>query len=152
MKIVRAKPEDAEKISKLRIETIKAFPQDNPAPGEMDFIIKRNTPEIIKEKIKTRDIFNMIEKGEIIGNVELNGDKLNNLYVDKNNIKRGIGKKLLLFIEDYAKKKGVKKFYFRSTPSAVPFYKKFGYKIVKVERTKQEGIEMTHNMMEKELK
>ncbi len=152
MKIVKALPKDAEEISKLRIETIKAFPQDNPEPGEMDHIIKRNTPEIIKEKIKTREIFNMIDKGKIIGNIELNGDKLNNLYVSKDKIKQGIGKKLLLFIEDYAKKKGVTKFYFRSTPSAVTFYKKFGYKIVKTEKTIQDGIPMVHTFMEKELK
>ncbi|MBS3082311.1 GNAT family N-acetyltransferase [Candidatus Pacearchaeota archaeon] len=121
-------------------------------PGEIEFVIKRNTPEIIKEKIKTRDIFNMEERGKIIGNIELNGDKLNNLYVHKDKLKQGIGEKLLLFIEDYAKKKGVTKFHFRSTPSAVTFYKKFGYKITKVEKTIQDGIEMTHTLMEKELK
>ena len=151
MIIRKAKTEDAEEISKLRISTIKAFPQDNDTPEEMDFVIKRNTPESIAEKIKTRDIFNRIEKGKIIGNIELHGDQLNNLYVDKDRLKQGIGKKLLLFIEDYAKKKGITYLHFRSTPSAILFYKKFGYKIVKIEKKTQNGIEMTHTIMQKEL-
>lgn len=152
MKIVKALPKDAEEISKLRISTIKSFPQDNEAPGELDFVINRNMPEAIIDKIKTRDVFNMVEKGKIIGNIELHEDRLNNLYVDKNRLKQGIGKKLMIFIEDYTKKKGIKKLHLRSTPSAIQFYKKFGYKIVKIEKKIQNGIEMTHTMMEKEIK
>lgn len=151
MRIVRAKPEQAEEISKLRVKTIKSFPQDN-SEKEMEYVLKRNTPEMIMEKIKKRDMFNMVEKGKIIGNVELNNDKLSNLYVDRDRLKKGIGKSLLLFIEGYARKKGITRLHLRSTPSAITFYKKFGYKIVKVEKKIEQGIEMVHTMMEKDLK
>lgn len=151
MKIMKAKPEQAEEISKLRINTIKHFPEDNNTPEEIQFVIKRNTPEAIIDKIKNRDVFNMMEKGKIIGNIELHDDRLNNLYVDKDRLKQGIGEKLLLFIEDYAKKKGITKLHLRSTPSAIPFYKKFGYKIIKIEKTIQDNIPMVHTMMEKKL-
>jgi len=152
MKIVKALPKDAEEISKLRINTIKSFPQDNPAQGELDFVINRNTPESITDKINSRDIFNMVDKGKILGNIELHEDRLNNLYVDKGRLKQGIGKKLLIFIEDYAKKKGIKKLHLRSTPSAIEFYQKFGYKIVEIKKEVKNGIKMTHTLMEKELK
>ncbi|MBS3079399.1 GNAT family N-acetyltransferase [Candidatus Pacearchaeota archaeon] len=150
MKIRRAKPEDAKEISNLRINTIKSFPQDN-SKEEMEYVINRNTPKSIIEKIKTREIFNMFEKGKIIGNIGLHETRLTNFYVDKNRLKQGIGKKLLEFIEDYAKKKGIIKLHLRSTPSAISFYKKFGYKITKIEKKMQNGIKMTHTIMEKKL-
>lgn len=152
MKIIRAKIEQAEEISKLRVGAIKKFNSAENSLEEMEFLMKRNTPEMIEEKIDKRDVFVAVENGKVIGAIELNDNEITALYVDSEKTRKGIGSKLIKFMEKYAReKKGLKKMNICSTEFGLEFYKKQGYNLTKTEKRIISGIMMTKRVMEKEL-
>ncbi len=133
MKIRKAKPEDYRKIANLRKKT---FEEINVKRGkytkkQVEILNKKNPPKKILEKIKKRDMFCLVDKEKIIGVVSLEKNKIGGLFVRYNYTGKGLGKKLLDFIEGYARKKGIKKVRFDSTEYAQPFYLKSGYKLIK---------------------
>ena len=58
---------------------------------------------------------------------------IQDLIIESNFKKQGLGRKLMKFVEHYAKKKKVKRIYFETSKKspAVKFYQKIGYKINK---------------------
>ena len=65
---------------------------------------------------------------KIIGTIYLQGNEIGGLFIKSDYINKGIGTKLLKFIEYYAKNKGIKKVKLFSTRTAYNFYLKQGYK------------------------
>ena len=123
MRIRKAKLKDAEEISKLRIENIKNIVSKSYGKKWTNKLLGWNSIEHTRNHIKNKNVFCMVEKNKIIGCVDLDGEKLGGLYIKSNLVNKGIGKKLLLFIEDYAKKKNLKRLYLFSTKNALTFYK-----------------------------
>ena len=80
--------------------------------------------------MKQRDMFCLVDKDKILGVIDLEGNKIGGLFVRYNYLGNGLGKKLLTFMEDYAKKKNIKKVILYSTEYAYKFYLKQGYKFV----------------------
>lgn len=151
MKIEQATPEQAEEISKLRITVITEINAKDNTEKEMVFLLERNTPEMIKQKIEERAMYCMIDKDKIVGNIEAKGNEISGLYVLPSKLRKGIGRKLLEFLEEEAKKLGIKKLHLQVTPYALPFYEKMGYKLIKEEKRMINGEELTRRYMEKEL-
>src|SRR3989339_824605 len=149
MIIRKAKTEDAEEISKLRIDAIKKLNSQDHEEEEMAYLLDRQTLEILKKKIKSREVYVMTENKKIIGSVDLDDNEIKGLYVLSNRIKEGIGTKLLKFIEEIAKNKGIKIINICSTKSAIPFYKKNGYKLIEIKKSIEKGIMMTRHLMQK---
>lgn len=56
---------------------------------------------------------------------------IDRLYVHKDFQNQGIGKKLIENVEEYILKKGVYKLYSHVSITAIPFFEKRGYKVVK---------------------
>jgi len=65
---------------------------------------------------------------------------------------RELVKKLLTFIENFAKKKGIKKVHLYSTKTTYNFYIKQEYKLIKKNRWRSNKINFTSYKMEKTLK
>ncbi|HRZ85381.1 MAG TPA: GNAT family N-acetyltransferase [Candidatus Paceibacterota bacterium] len=151
MKIIKAKIKDAEEISKLRLNTIKNIVSKSYGKKWTNKLIEWNSVEHIKNHIKNRDTFCMVEKNKILGCIDLEGEKLGGLYIKYNLIGKGIGKKLLLFLEDYARKKKLKRLYLFSTKNALNFYKKFGYKLIEKKAVEIDGVKNIDLIMEKRL-
>ncbi len=96
----------------------------------------------VEENQKNR-ILEIISKPESIDDLclDMDLDQIRDFYIKVENLSEQlstsryrmeeIGKKLLDFIEDYARKKGIKKVRFDSTEYARPFYLKSGYKLIK---------------------
>jgi len=152
MKIRKAKSKDAKEISKLRINNIKNIVSKSYNKKWINKLIEWNSVEHIKNHIKNRDVFCMAEKDKILGTVDLEGNKLGSLYIKSEIVGKGIGKKLLIFIEEYARKKKLKKLYLYTTKNAFNFYKKFGYRLLKEEVVKIEGVINKDLIMEKRLR
>ena len=132
MKIKKAKPENAEEISKLIKQTFKnIMSKDYPKKGHILFFNNKNTKKKVLEKIKKHNMFCINDKDKIIGTIYLDNDLIGGLYIKHDHIKKGIGTKLLKFIENYARKKGIKKVRLFSTKYGYPFYLKNNYKLVK---------------------
>ena len=111
-----------------------------------------NSVEEVKIKLNEREIFCLEDNKVIIGIVDLKDNKIGGLFVRNDLIRKGSGKKLLEFIEDYARKKGIKKVYLFATKSAQGFYEKFGYEVVERGSLMTRGVKFSKIKMEKMLK
>jgi N-acetylglutamate synthase-like GNAT family acetyltransferase len=150
MKIRRAKPEDAEEIWKLRTETFEKINGKDNTKEQVKAFNAKNTLQKIIEKMKKREMF-CLEDKIILGVVDLEGDRIGGLFVRYNYVKNGFGKRLLEFIEDYARKKGIKKVRLSSTKTAEGFYLKFGYNPIKKINWEINGVKFENLEMEKKL-
>ena len=54
-------------------------------------------------------MFCLIDSNEILGTISLKENRIIGLFIRSDLIRKGFGKKLLSFIENYAKKKGINK-------------------------------------------
>lgn len=131
MKIRKANIKDAKEISKLRRNTFKKINSKYYPHKHILIFCKKNTPKKIRKKIREKEMFCIVENNKILGTVYLYKDLIGGLYVRHDKIKKGIGTKLLKFIENYARKKGIKKVKLYSTKYGYPFYVKNNYKLVK---------------------
>jgi N-acetylglutamate synthase-like GNAT family acetyltransferase len=96
-------------------------------------------------------MFCLKKENEIIGCIDLEKNKIGGLFIKHNHIKKGYGKKLMKFIENYARKKQIKKLSLLSTKYALPFYKKLGYKKKEKVSFIYEGVKFKAQKMEKKV-
>jgi GNAT superfamily N-acetyltransferase len=130
MIIQRAKLKDARKISILRRKTIKEINKKDYPKIFLNFLIKNNSAKEIANKMKNREMFCACGGGALLGTIDLQGNKIGGLYVKNSEIGKGIGGKLMDFIENYAVNKNIKQVRLYSTKYAVGFYKKRGYSLI----------------------
>lgn len=133
MKIQKARKKDARKISYLIRGTINKINAKDYPKKQLEHELSCYTIKRIKEYIKKGVVFCVFSKERLIGAVVLNYKEktLNSLYLKSKYIGKGIGKRLLEFIEKQAKKKKIKELKLYPTKFAISFYKKQGYKITR---------------------
>lgn len=129
MIIKRARSKDAKKISLLRRKTLKERNKNDYPKVFVDFLIKNNSSKEIINKMKTRDMFCAWDGSNLVGTVDLDGNKIGGVFVKSSEIGKGIGTKLMDFIESYAISKKIKQVRLYSTKFAFDFYKKRGYSL-----------------------
>lgn len=139
MKIRKATKEDAGKISNLKRKTFERVnSRDYPKKFVKEWI-KKQTPKHILEHINNSKVFCFVEGDKLLGVVRLyDNNVIGSLYVKWNSSGKGYGRKLMDFIETYAKRQGIKKVVLYSTITARKFYEKLGYKKVKGHHNKME--------------
>lgn len=151
MKIRKVKLSDAENIMILRKKTFEKINSKDYKKQEIDFINNGATIERLIEKMRQRDMFCLEKDGEIVGVVDLEGNKIGGLFVKSDLIGKGYGKRLLDFIEKHARKKGIDKVELFSTIYAEGFYKKSGYDYLGKRSVKNDnvirGIEMEKKLI-----
>ena len=153
MIIRKAKPVDAKEISDLRRKTFNKINAKDYSKKHVEELNKKNTQKIILGKMKERDMFCITNNDKILGVIDLEDNKIGGLFIRCDYIGQGLGKRLMNFIEDYAKKKGIKKTILYSTKYAEMFYKKLGYKLIhKKQIDKGNGESYLEIKMEKTLK
>lgn len=152
MEIIRARIKDAKKISSLRKQTILKVNSKYYGIKIIDYLIEKNKPAIIIDKIKQRDMFCIWNDKNLIGTVDLEKNKIGGLFIRYDSIGKGIGTKLMNFIENHAKKKGIKTVKLYPTKNALNFYKKLGYRLTKRTYWKTETFKVRSYEMEKRLK
>ena len=127
MRIRRARPEDARKISLLRRKTLKERNKNDYPKVFLQFLINENSTRGIINKMRDRDMFCAWEDNTLLGTIDFGGNKIGGLFIKSSEIGKGIGTKLMDFIENYALSKKIKQVRLYSTKFAVNFYKKRGY-------------------------
>jgi len=120
-------------------------------------IIKKNTAKIVRENIRKFDVFCAFENGKLIGTIYFGEvysgeNNIGGLYIDPIMLKKGLGKKLLEYTENYAKKKGIKKIDLYSLKHSKEFYLRQKYKINKIYIWKVGNTKTKTYGMEKKLK
>jgi N-acetylglutamate synthase-like GNAT family acetyltransferase len=143
MKIRKASKKDSVKISNLIDKSLNEVNSKDYTKKQISILRSKNNPKRVIEKLKERSIFVLEKNNKIIGTVDINLKKriIGGFYINPKFIGKGLGKKLLDFIENYAKKKRIRKLKLYSTKTALGFYKKYGYKIIKKEKWEpQKGV------------
>ena len=129
MKILKARKKDARKISILRRKTLREINKNDYPKVFVQFLINENSTQGIINKMKDREMFCAWEGNNLFGTVDLAGDKIGGLFIKSSEVGKGIGTKLMDFIENYARSKRIKKVRLYSTKSAFSFYKNKGYNL-----------------------
>lgn len=127
MQIRKAKLSDAQRISYLiRKNADKVLALDY---SKVQLIAWKNsnTLKAIANQLKQREIFCAFENDRLVGTIGLRENEVLGLYVSYSRRGKGIGKKLLNHLEEYAKKNGITALKLTSTPSANTFYQRNGY-------------------------
>lgn len=150
MKIRKARIGDAKEISHLKKKTIDKINKEY-SKKQLDVLKKDYSVNNILRNIKKRKMFCLADREGILGIIDLNEDRIGGLFIRYDLINKGFGKKLLNFIENYAKKNGFNKVWLYSTPYAEEFYQKLGYKIVSRGIWINKGVKFPEVKMEKKL-
>lgn len=90
--------------------------------------IKKNGQKLFNTFHNSPIHFVAEENGKIIGIVRGSPEKLSHLFIKGSHQKTGVGSALLKKFELSARKKGAKRIKINSSPNAVNFYQKHGYK------------------------
>jgi len=152
MKILKARKEDARKIAKMRKNTFEKILAKNYTRKVINYLNNQNNPSDFVKKMKEREMYCAWKDGELVGTVDLEGNKIGGVFVKHDLIGKGIGTKLMDFIENKARSKGIKNVKLYPTKFAVGFYKKRGYKTVKRFKWKTPYFSRTSIEMRKRLK
>lgn len=150
MKIQEATIHDARRISYLISKSTNSNPNDY-SKAQIEVWKKYNTPSRIKSQLQDRKIFCAFKNNKLIGTIALKDEEVHGFYVSFSLRKKGIGSKLLTYIERYAKQNNIKSLYLTSTPSALKFYQSKGYQQKKEVNVAIFGVNFPEVIMEKEL-
>jgi N-acetylglutamate synthase-like GNAT family acetyltransferase len=117
---------DAKTCSKMVSECVEKSPGFN--RYEALFVKKFNTPRGLIKKSREFPLFVYEKKGGMAGVCGLKENEVTGLYIRLDEQNKGVGKKLVKHIENYAKKKGINWLIVSSAVSARGFWKGLGYK------------------------
>jgi|GEM_PF-4008582 len=148
------KDEHAPYVSKIIRRNLFEVLCDRYPIDTMDRMAEHYNEQSILEIAKERKIFVATENGAVIGTGSLQKSKDGNdglywifsVYIKPEYQGKGVGKKLMGVLEDYAKNCGARKIKLVCTYGAIGFYKAIGYK--KIDGASVEGL---GDMMEKVL-
>ncbi len=91
------------------------------------------TEEKLVECFFRRDVFVAVEGLKIVGTISLGSGKVQNFFVAPNSQKQGIGEELLNHVEAHAIEIGLMELGVSSSITAMPYYRKRGYKLLHFE-------------------
>jgi histone acetyltransferase (RNA polymerase elongator complex component) len=155
MKIIKAKKEDITKISFLRKKTIKEINSKDYPIHVIKIWLEKNNPKNILISMKKENMFCLWNNKELLGTISLKDNKIGGLSVKYSKLKKGYGTMLIKFIEDYARKKGIRKLIIYPSLTAQKFYEKLGYKKsgkISIWKFEDKILELNVPEMEKKLK
>ena len=100
MDIVKAVPSDAERVRQISHDTINAvYPHYYPK-GAVDFFLAHHCTEHILRDIGAGEVWLILDGGEAVGTVTVNGNEINRLFVLPQHQGKGFGRALMQFAED----------------------------------------------------
>lgn len=131
MAIRRFKNRDAAAVSGLIIENLRTVNIRDYSEELMNTLAAYKTPEQVIESAGKSDAFVAVKRGNIQGVAMLKGNKVVNMFVQTQAQGRGIGRSLMRRIEKLAKKMQISKLVVDASITAVGFYTRCGYKVVR---------------------
>lgn len=144
---------DAPEIVRLFFETVRSVNRADYsdeqleawAPGVPD-------PEEWHARMAGRRTLVAEEGGEVVGFAELEYDgRLDMLYVRKDAVGRGVGRRLYEAVEQEARGQGLGWIFTEASITARPFFEQQGFRVVREQMVSRRGVSMTNFVMEREL-
>ncbi len=119
---------DAQKVSKLIIDIFKETNKDISKKG-LKFFLGQHSPQILIEKWNNTYAILALDENKLVGvgRAKKNG-WITHCFVDKNYRRKRIGKMIMIKLEKWLIEKNAKEINLNSSPFALVFYKKLGYK------------------------
>jgi GNAT superfamily N-acetyltransferase len=131
--IRRAKQEDKKSMWNVQVNSIKEICKSHYTQNELQAWLGLLKPERYKETIESKTVFVAIDGDDIVGFGQLDQENshIDDLYVRPDHALHGVGMKILLTLEDVAKKSGSLFLHGNSTLNAIRFYEKAGYRVTR---------------------
>jgi len=152
MNIRRATINDARRISYLVQKNADHVLENKYTPGQLAAWKNNNTQHAIKQKIEQRTIFCAFENDKMVGTIGLEDNYLVGLYISYSQRGKGLGHRLLVFLEDYARRNGIEELHLTATPNGYGFYLKYGYMPQGKVDLYYDGIKFIETKMKKKLR
>ena len=131
--------EDAEKLSQIIRSDLE---QINSKDYDAEVIVamtKHFSPETLKQMAREREVFVIEVESEVAGIISLIENKIFSVFVDPTLQGKGVGKKMMNYIEQVIKDRGYGYVELPSSITAHEFYKKLGYEDVRESVSEETG-------------
>jgi N-acetylglutamate synthase-like GNAT family acetyltransferase len=132
--IRRADAADAQILSALIQRTVQFSNAADYDAATIEAICKNFTPALVLEKMAARDVFVAhTPDGDLCGTISLGNGKLHSLFVDPDRQRAGMGRQLVVYLEQHARRSGLRELHLSSSLTARPFYARLGYQDIRFE-------------------
>ena len=132
MKVRKFRASDSVEVAKLHRNTIRYVNKADYPSKQIEVWSGRVSAKRFRESMPQKIRFVAVDKDKILGFGDYSRDgELSGLYIHKDFQSKGVGKNLLIKLEEQARKQGIKEFHLSSTITAKAFYERNGYKIIK---------------------
>ena len=144
---------DAPEIVRLFFETVRSVNRADYSDEQLEaWAAGVPDPEEWHARMAGRRTLVAEEGGEVVGFAELEYDgRLDMLYVRKDAVGRGVGRRLYEAIEQEARGQGLGWIFTEASITARPFFEQQGFRVVREQMVSRRGVSMTNFVMEKEL-
>jgi len=132
MRIRKFHREDASRVSHLIRRTLLEVNSKDYPKKVIDFMYQLFTPRNLIEISCRRDIYVIVHEGKVLATGALSGNEIVTVFVDPRFQGKGIGTRLMDFLEGMAAKRGHRSINLSSSVTAHGFYKKRGYRDLRV--------------------
>ena len=147
-----ANRKDALAIKNIQVQSIEQINSKDYTPRQIRAVTKHRTVKRYKYLMKTDEKFFVATRAnKIVGFCSIKKNEIVKLYVHPKEISKGMGVKLLQYVERQTKSNRIKKLILKSTITAKYFYIKNGYKVIRKARHIRNGVSMLVIWMEKKL-
>tara|TARA_B110001454_G_scaffold65904_1_gene64085 strand:+ start:210 stop:698 length:489 start_codon:yes stop_codon:yes gene_type:complete len=153
MKIRTSKAEDYKELADLFTETVHSICSADYKPEQLAlWAPKKIDYEKWKNRFQEKNPFLVIENDKIAGFAEFENDgHIDCFYVNKDMQKKGVGTLLMKHIEQQGKNRGLKRIYSEVSITAITFFEKHGFRMVRENIVRMKDQELVNFIMEKEL-
>jgi|SRR3989344_2224404 len=152
IKISLARKSDIPKISRLRIETLKKVSKKENDPNFIDEVIKDYSIKNIKKNFDNRLEICAYSGKRLVGCIFLDKSKIGGLYVKHNLLRKGIGSKLINYVEDIAKRNRIDILTLYPLADAIGFYRKKDFKLKRKRIIDLNGKKFIESVMTKKIR
>ncbi len=105
----------------------------------IDSMCEYFSPQNLIEISARRDMYVLVQGDEILGTGSLRQNNVRSVFVDPDFHRTSIGRGLMKHLENLVKKRGYKTIELFSSVTAFEFYKKLGYRKIKIVQDKDTG-------------
>ncbi|MGL2993951.1 GNAT family N-acetyltransferase [Flavobacterium sp. TSSA_36] len=149
--IHKAEITDAVALSALILNNAKYFLKPHYSEQQWGVFEQYYSIETLQEKIQNQKVFCAKQNGNIVGTIALDHDYIVGFYTHVDFANKGIGSKLLRYIEEEAKASRLSVLFLASSPVGVDFYLKYGWQVVSALAIDYLGVSFVETVMKKQL-
>jgi GNAT superfamily N-acetyltransferase len=149
--IERVSLNDAAEISDLIINNASFYLRPHYSDAQWSIFKSYYSIETIEQNVLKQQVFCAKLGNVIVGTIALDHDYIVGFYTHIDYANKGIGSKLLSYIEKEAQEIGHPEIYLAASPVGVDFYLKFGWQIVEELAIDYLGVSFVETVMKKRL-